>query len=113
MNKTIEIGGSQWEFASDGALPIVYRQLFPKKSFFIDIQKADKEPEIILDFAFAMAYNADAKRTGTNELRWLKTISDNPFDLIYNHGDELTDLISADMKVDDQPDTGEESTEKK
>lgn len=115
MNKTIEIGGKSWDFASDGALPIIYRQLFPKRSFFTDIQKIEKEPELLMDFAFAMSFNADAKRTGTNEIRWLKTVSKDPYDLIYNHGEELADLIGADMNVEanSKSESNEDKLEKK
>jgi hypothetical protein len=93
MDKTIEIGGKSITFSADGALPIVYRQLFPKKSFFTDITKVESEPEIIIDFAFAMAYNADKKRTGTNETLWLKSVSKSPYELI-EHGDEFAELLT-------------------
>jgi hypothetical protein len=99
MNKTVNIGGKDIEFAADGALPIAYRQLFPDKSFFSEIQKMSSDNmDALLDFIFAMAYNANPKETGTNEMKWYKTVSDSPFEIIQEHGEELAELFTANLK---------------
>ena len=95
METTLKIGSKDITFAADAALPIVYRQLFPDGSFFRDIQMIDGDhTEIVIDMAFAMAYNADRKRTGTDEVKWLKSLSDDPFELVSEHGEELIDLMA-------------------
>lgn len=98
MIKTVNIGGKDINFAADGALPIVYRQLFPKRSFFSDIQKMDADNmDMMLDFVYAMAYNADPKNVGTNEVKWFKEVSDDPFEIMKDHGAELAELFSSNL----------------
>jgi hypothetical protein len=97
MNKTVNIGGKDINFAADGALPIVYRQLFPKRSFFNDIQQmSETNMDTMLDFIFAMAYNADPS-IGTSELKWYKEVSDDPFEIMKDHSEELTELFTANL----------------
>lgn len=99
MNKTVNISGKDIEFAADGALPIVYRQLFPKRSFFNDIQQmSETNMDMMLDFIFAMAYNANPKAVGTNEIKWFKEVSNDPFEIMKDHGAELTELFTSNLQ---------------